>query len=231
MSRWRWTPPPAPHGTAPLQVPTRNQTRDGHPMMVWRWSRVCDAGPTLNQHWVNVLCFSPCHLCSIHWHAGQAANIFLLPAVSSELHANASSEKSPSDIGDEIWRGQAGVAGINVGPTGEVTWEPGTASASKPRNRPRLPIDWIAARRNGNGKDPLGCFSHRCLGGERDFLFQWNKSNFRDTPLQIGLYSIFGVLITRWNWSWVGDDGDLLIRGIKVCVMWQLSLCSPLIVV
>ena len=32
------------------------RTQDVESMFVWRWSSVVDGGPTLNQHWFNVLC-------------------------------------------------------------------------------------------------------------------------------------------------------------------------------
>ena len=38
------------------------QTRDVHPMLVQCWPTVCDAGPALYQHWVNVSCLLGCSL-------------------------------------------------------------------------------------------------------------------------------------------------------------------------
>ena len=29
------------------------QTRNAHPVLVYCWASVCDAGPTINQHWMN----------------------------------------------------------------------------------------------------------------------------------------------------------------------------------
>ena len=38
------------------------QTRDVHPVLIQCWSSVFDAGPTLNQHWMKVLCLLGCVL-------------------------------------------------------------------------------------------------------------------------------------------------------------------------
>ena len=40
----------------PLHYSRPQQTRDADTTLVQCWSIVCDAGPTLNQHWVNVPC-------------------------------------------------------------------------------------------------------------------------------------------------------------------------------
>ena len=32
------------------------QTREIHPILVYCWSTVCDAGPILHQHWVSIWC-------------------------------------------------------------------------------------------------------------------------------------------------------------------------------
>ena len=33
-----------------------HETQDVEPMLIQCWVTVCDVGPTLNQHWVNVFC-------------------------------------------------------------------------------------------------------------------------------------------------------------------------------
>ena len=47
---------------ASVQVMSRHsqQTQDVESMLVYRWSTVCDVGPTLNQHSFNVLCLLGC---------------------------------------------------------------------------------------------------------------------------------------------------------------------------
>ena len=37
-------------------IKNTQKIRDVDPMTVYRWTNVCNAGSTLNQHWLNVSC-------------------------------------------------------------------------------------------------------------------------------------------------------------------------------
>ena len=42
--------------TPPCEIPDTWKTPDVDPMLLWCWASVADGGPTLQQHWVSVLC-------------------------------------------------------------------------------------------------------------------------------------------------------------------------------
>ena len=48
------------------RISVDQQTQEIDPMLVRCWSTVYDAGPTLNKHWVNLLCLLCCVVKAVH---------------------------------------------------------------------------------------------------------------------------------------------------------------------